>query len=139
MLLVVAFRSEEVAEDHLLRRVEPDLHLRLSPFAPDEVRQLVESMAGPLPDDVVAAITRLADGSPFMASAVLRGLVESGAGARSRTAGASTRCTWTTCSRRVARRRFWPDGWKCCPATRCGCCRPARCWARNSSWTWPPS
>ena len=79
VLLVVAYRSEEVDEDHMLRRAEPDLHLRLSPFAPDEVRQLIESMAGPLPDDVVATITRLADGSPFMASAVLRGMVESGA------------------------------------------------------------
>lgn len=79
VLVVVAFRSEEVPSDHLLRRVEPDLHLRLSPFEPPEVRQLVESMAGPLPGEVVAAITRLADGSPFMASAVLRGLVESGA------------------------------------------------------------
>ncbi|HEY4312328.1 MAG TPA: response regulator [Pirellulales bacterium] len=79
VMLVVAFRSEEVAEGHLLRRVDPDLHLRLSPFAPPEIRQLVESMAGPLPEEVVQAITRLADGSPFMASAVLRGLVESGA------------------------------------------------------------
>ena len=36
-------------------------------------------MAGPLPETAINAITRLADGSPFMASAVLRGLVESGA------------------------------------------------------------
>ena len=36
-------------------------------------------MAGPLPDAVVEAIQGLADGSPFMASAVLRGFVESGA------------------------------------------------------------
>ena len=79
VLLVVAFRSEEVPQDHLLRRVHPDLHLRLSPFEPHEIRQLVESMAGPLPEEVVSAVTRLADGSPFMASAVLRGLVESGA------------------------------------------------------------
>ncbi len=33
VMFVVAFRSEEVGEDHLLRRVDPDLHLRLSPFA----------------------------------------------------------------------------------------------------------
>ena len=36
-------------------------------------------MAGPLPVPVVESIIRLADGSPFMASAVLRGLAESGA------------------------------------------------------------
>ena len=35
-------------------------------------------MAGPLPDEVVEEVTRLANDSPFMASAVLRGLVESG-------------------------------------------------------------
>src|SRR5690606_8431684 len=44
-----------------------------------EVRQLVVSMAGGLPDDVVRTVVRLALGSPFMASAVLRGRVECGA------------------------------------------------------------
>src|SRR5439155_22625042 len=43
------------------------------------VRKLVESMAGPLPDEAVDVIERLAEGSPFMAAAALRGLVESGA------------------------------------------------------------
>ncbi len=40
---------------------------------------LAESMAGPLPEKAVATVTRLADGSPFMGAAVLRGLVECGA------------------------------------------------------------
>ena len=40
---------------------------------------LLESMAGPLPVEAVETICRLSDGSPFMASAVLRGMVESGA------------------------------------------------------------
>ncbi|MBN2577671.1 MAG: response regulator [Pirellulales bacterium] len=79
VLLVVSFRTEEVHEDHLLRHMRPALHLRLSPLESDEVRLLVESMAGPLPQDTVNLITRLAAGSPFMASAVLWGLVESGA------------------------------------------------------------
>jgi len=79
VLLIAAFRSEEVPPDHLLRRTNPSGHLRLSPFAAEEVRQLVESMAGPLPEAAVEVITRLAEGSPFMATAVLRGLVESGA------------------------------------------------------------
>lgn len=76
--LIAAFRSEEVPENHLLRRARPADHLRLSPLGPGEVRQLLESMAGPLPDPAVDMITRLAEGSPFMASAVLRGLVECG-------------------------------------------------------------
>jgi two-component system sensor kinase len=53
--------------------------LQLSPLAADDVRRLAESMAGPLPDDAAQVLIRLAGGSPFMASAVLRGLVESGA------------------------------------------------------------
>lgn len=79
VVLVAAFRSEEVPEGHLLRRVHPLVHLRLTPFTSTDVRQLVESMAGPLPDDAIAVITRLAEGSPFMASAVLHGMVECGA------------------------------------------------------------
>ena len=77
VLLIATYRSEEVSADHWLRRMQPTLHLSLSGFAPEEVRQLVESMAGPLPAEVVDTVTRLADNSPFMASAVLRGLVES--------------------------------------------------------------
>jgi two-component system sensor kinase len=79
ILIVVAFRSEEVAEDHLLRKMVPSAHLRLSGFSPESIRQLLESMAGRLPDEAVEVVTKLADGSPFMGSAMLRGLVESGA------------------------------------------------------------
>ncbi len=79
VLLVVAFRSEEVPADHLLRTLQPSAHLTLPSFQPTNVRKLVESMAGPLPDEAVEVIERLAEGSPFMASAALRGLVESGA------------------------------------------------------------
>ena len=79
VLVVAAFRAEEVAADNLLRKIEPVTHLRLPPLTPAEIRQLVESMAGPLPDAALQVIERLAEGSPFMASAVLRGFVESGA------------------------------------------------------------
>jgi signal transduction histidine kinase/DNA-binding response OmpR family regulator/tetratricopeptide (TPR) repeat protein len=78
VLLVVAFRSEEVPSDHALRQLKPAAHLRLSKFAPDDIRQLVESMAGPVPPEVIEVVTKSSDGSPFMASAVLRGLFESG-------------------------------------------------------------
>jgi signal transduction histidine kinase/CheY-like chemotaxis protein/tetratricopeptide (TPR) repeat protein len=79
VLVVVAFRSEEIPSDHALRGVQAASHLWLSRFDPDDIRRLVESMAGPLPHEVVQQVVRLSDGSPFMASAVLRGLVESGA------------------------------------------------------------
>ncbi|MBN8627517.1 MAG: response regulator [Planctomycetes bacterium] len=77
--VVVAYRSEEVETTHALRTLQPSLQLRLAKFDDEDLRRLIESMAGPLPDDIVEAVTSMADGSPFMASAALRGLVESGA------------------------------------------------------------
>ncbi|HEX4128744.1 MAG TPA: response regulator [Pirellulales bacterium] len=79
VLLVIAVRSEEVPDDHVLRSLPVHGHLRLRPFEPDDVCRLLESMAGPLPADAVRTITQLAAGSPFMASAILHGMVESGA------------------------------------------------------------
>ncbi len=79
VLLILAFRSEEVPEAHLIRKLRPSAHLRLDPLQVDDVRRLVESMAGRLPDEAVDVICRVAAGSPFMASAVLRGMVESSA------------------------------------------------------------
>ena len=57
-LLVVAFRSEEVAADHPLRMIHPSLHLRLAPFVADELRRLLESMAGPLPAEAVDVVSQ---------------------------------------------------------------------------------
>jgi len=79
VLVVAAFRSEEVGVSHPLRDLKSADHLRLPTFPVSQVRKLVESMAGPLPDQAVSVIERLAEGSPFMAAAALRGLVESGA------------------------------------------------------------
>jgi tetratricopeptide (TPR) repeat protein len=77
--VVAAFRSEEVPARHLLRAMEPLTHLTLSPLNEDQLRGLAESMAGKLPAEALEVVCRLAEGSPFMASAVLRGLVEAGA------------------------------------------------------------
>ncbi|SFI30003.1 response regulator [Planctomicrobium piriforme] len=74
--LVVVFRSEEVPDSHPLRRMVPDVHLRLGPLDERDVQRLIESMAGPLPAAAVETVVRLADGVPFMASAILHGLVE---------------------------------------------------------------
>jgi len=79
VLVVVAFRSEEVPPDHPLRALKSAAHLQLPMFEPSNVRELVESMAGPLPNKAIEVIERLAEGSPFMAAAAVRGLVESGA------------------------------------------------------------
>jgi PAS domain S-box-containing protein len=79
VLLVVGFRLEEVAAAHPLRALRPSLQLELLPFTARDVQRLTESMAGPLPAEAVEVVERLAQGSPFMARAVLQGLVESGA------------------------------------------------------------
>lgn len=78
VLLMVAFRSEEVADDAALRRIKPQAWIKLSPLTANEIRQLLESMAGVLPESAVEQVVTIADGSPFMASAVLRGFVEAG-------------------------------------------------------------
>jgi two-component system sensor kinase len=75
--LVAAYRSDEVPADSALRSLRSPLRLRLAKFEPDDIRRLIESMAGPVPDEVFRLVVTLADGSPFMASAILRGLVES--------------------------------------------------------------
>lgn len=76
--VMAAFRSEEVSEDHQLREIPPSVHLRLSHLDEGEIRQLANSMAGRLPEQALELVCRLSEGIPFMASAVLRGLVESG-------------------------------------------------------------
>jgi PAS domain S-box-containing protein len=79
LLLVAAFRSEEVQTGHPLRNVPAELRLSLPPFGAEDVRQLAESIAGPLPVEALEVVQRLSEGSPFMTVAVLQGLVESGA------------------------------------------------------------
>ncbi len=78
-LVVVAFRTEEVEAAHPLRRLTTAERLELAPLGAEQVVELAESMAGPLPREATDILVRLSDGIPFMAAAVLRGLVESGA------------------------------------------------------------
>ncbi len=79
ILLVASFRSEEVSATHSLRAILPSTHLLLRPLERDDLRRLAESMAGPLPEEAIEIVEHLSEGSPFMASAVLLGLVESAA------------------------------------------------------------
>jgi two-component system sensor kinase len=75
--VLATFRSEEVDEAHSLRKLHPDCHIALREFNDSQIAKLVASMAGTLPEPAIAAVQKLSGGSPFMASAVLRGLVES--------------------------------------------------------------
>ena len=79
VMIIVSFRSEEVGPGHVLRRLNPAAHLRLTAFGPADVARMLESMAGTLPREAMDLVVRLSEGNPFMASAVLHGLVEDGA------------------------------------------------------------
>jgi signal transduction histidine kinase len=76
VLVIASFRSEEVAAGHPLRALEEAPRVVLAPLDTSDVRRLVESMAGALPAPAVTVVEELSGGSPFMASAVLRGMVE---------------------------------------------------------------
>ncbi len=78
-VLLAAFRSEEVPPGHALRRLRPAAHVVLPALRDDEMHRMLVSMAGPLPEEAVEVVERLSVGNPFMATAVLRGLVETGA------------------------------------------------------------
>ena len=76
--VVVALRTEETPAERV-DSLAADETLRLTPLRPQGVKSLLESMAGPLPAAVVDKVASLSDGSPFVATALLRGLVEADA------------------------------------------------------------
>ncbi len=79
VLLVAAYRGDEVPGDSPLLHLDPASRIALEPLADDEVVRMAESMAGGLPSQAVALVARLSEGNPFLAVAVLEGLVERGA------------------------------------------------------------
>jgi signal transduction histidine kinase/tetratricopeptide (TPR) repeat protein len=79
VLVVAAYRSEELGPESVLRRIDAEATISLPPLDGDDIRELAASMAGAVPAEALDVTARLAEGSPFMAAAVLRGLVESGA------------------------------------------------------------
>ncbi|HVM40229.1 MAG TPA: AAA family ATPase, partial [Acidimicrobiia bacterium] len=79
VLVVAAYRGEDVGLGHPVLDLAPDRRLNLAPLADIDLRRLVESMAGAIDGDARDTVVSLAEGSPFMASAVLHGLVEADA------------------------------------------------------------
>jgi two-component system sensor kinase len=78
-LVVVAFRSEEVGPSHPLRAAAASQRLALAPLQAHDLKRLLESMAGALPEEAIGFVGQLSAGSPFLATAILEGLVEMGA------------------------------------------------------------
>jgi signal transduction histidine kinase len=77
VLILVAARVDELPPDHALRTLTGATRIELKPLTPDQIRQVVESMAGQIPAEAFDVVLTLSGGSPFMVLAVLRGLVES--------------------------------------------------------------
>ena len=76
--VVIAYRTDEPEQIAELENLGNRVRIHLGPLDQAGQKQLLESMAGPLPNEAVELISKLADGSPFMTSAMLRGMVESG-------------------------------------------------------------
>src|SRR5262249_42792926 len=79
VMVVRTFRYEEEPAGHPLRRHRPTHHGKLSPFEEADVRRQLASMAGRLPEDSIQTVSRRANGNPFVVSATLHGMVETGA------------------------------------------------------------
>ncbi len=78
-LVVLALRAEDDDGALAERRWRPLARVELGRFGPREVREQIASMAGQLPEAAVDLVLEHAAGNPFLVSALLRGLVDSGA------------------------------------------------------------
>jgi signal transduction histidine kinase/tetratricopeptide (TPR) repeat protein len=79
LVIVAAFRTDEVADDHPLRELAATTSVALHPFGHDDIDRMVDSAVGPVPVAARDVVRELSGGNPFLISAVLRGLIESGA------------------------------------------------------------
>jgi signal transduction histidine kinase/CheY-like chemotaxis protein/serine/threonine protein kinase len=77
-MLLTSYRTEDVSENHPIKRLNQTKRIRLKPISKSDIRLISLSMAGPLPAQAITLVEELSLGSPFMASAILHGLVEAG-------------------------------------------------------------
>ena len=75
-LLIVGTRPAEATAERLHEGLVHSARIHLEPLAKEELNQLLGSMAGGLPHQILTTIWEMSAGNPFVASAVLRGLVE---------------------------------------------------------------
>jgi tetratricopeptide (TPR) repeat protein len=78
VLIVAAYRTEDVASEHRLESMPGASQILLPMLAPEEMDALVASMASGVPEAARDVVERVSGGSPFMAAEVLRGMVETG-------------------------------------------------------------
>ncbi len=76
VLLLVGMRPSESTSERLRENVRSSVIVTLDPLRREDQNQLLCSMAGELPSQILDTIWTMASGNPFVASALLRGLVE---------------------------------------------------------------
>jgi hypothetical protein len=109
VLLVLAYRSDELSRRHPLKPVLAELvrhatldHLRLEPLSPSEVRaQVAAILAGEPESSRLDRVVRLADGNPFPVEELLS--LTTIAGCRRRSARCSTRASTSSTKESPAR------------------------------------
>lgn len=79
VLVVTAYRSDEVGVGNPLRSLAASQQLSLAPLGSADLRRLVESMAGALPESIHGLVHDAALGSPAAAVGVMHALLEAGA------------------------------------------------------------
>ena len=79
LLIVLSARTSREQPDTSHIDIEIDLEIETGPLSDVELTTLIDSMAVALPNRAVETVVRLASGSPFMAEAILRKMVETGA------------------------------------------------------------
>ena len=77
VLLLIGSRPNEGMSRELLETLEGGHRLEFGELDESGIYALSESMAGPLPIKIKAAVVAMSEGSPFLANAAMRGLVES--------------------------------------------------------------
>jgi tetratricopeptide (TPR) repeat protein len=77
--VVAAMRTEQIGEEHPARGWVSASTVTLRALNDAQTRDVVSSMIGPAPDEAHAVIRRVSGGRPFVITAVVRALVESGA------------------------------------------------------------
>jgi len=77
-LLIVGTRPSDATAERLRDNLKCVIKLNLEPLVRADHDKLLESMTGGLPAQILTTVWEMSAGSPFMATAVLRGLVEGG-------------------------------------------------------------
>ncbi len=77
-LLIVGTRPCDTTAERIRDTLKSAINISLDPLCRTDIDQLLGSMAGGLPAEILDTVWEMSTGNPFVASAVLRGLVEGG-------------------------------------------------------------